>query len=28
VPIVHTGFQVMVALGTYLALVSRWAAWH
>jgi cytochrome bd ubiquinol oxidase subunit I len=27
VPIVHTGFQVMVALGTYLALVSLWVAW-
>lgn len=27
VPIVHTAFQVMVALGTYLALVSLWAAW-
>ena len=26
-PIVHTGFQVMVALGTYLALVSLWVAW-
>jgi cytochrome d ubiquinol oxidase subunit I len=27
VPIVHTAFQVMVALGSYLALVSLWAAW-
>jgi cytochrome d ubiquinol oxidase subunit I len=27
VPIVHTAFQLMVALGTYLALVSLWAAW-
>ena len=27
VPIVHTGFQVMVALGTYLALVSLWVFW-
>jgi cytochrome bd ubiquinol oxidase subunit I len=27
VPIVHTGFQVMVALGTYLALVSLWVLW-
>jgi cytochrome bd ubiquinol oxidase subunit I len=27
VPIVHTAFQIMVALGTYLALVSLWAAW-
>lgn len=27
VPIVHTAFQVMVALGTYLALVSLWAGW-
>ena len=26
-PIVHTGFQVMVALGTYLALVSLWVLW-
>jgi cytochrome d ubiquinol oxidase subunit I len=25
VPIVHTAFQVMVALGTYLAVVSVWA---
>jgi cytochrome bd ubiquinol oxidase subunit I len=25
--IMHTAFQVMVALGTYLALVSLWAAW-
>jgi cytochrome d ubiquinol oxidase subunit I len=27
VPIVHTAFQVMVALGTYLALLSLWIAW-
>ncbi len=27
VPIVHTAFQVMVGLGTYLALISVWAAW-
>src|SRR3954469_1086930 len=27
VPIVHTGFQVMVGLGTYMALVSLWVAW-
>ncbi len=27
VPIVHTAFQIMVALGTYLVLVSLWAAW-
>jgi cytochrome d ubiquinol oxidase subunit I len=27
VPIVHTAFQLMVALGTYLALVSLWAGW-
>ena len=27
VPIVHTAFQIMVALGTYLALISLWAAW-
>jgi len=27
VPIVHTAFQVMVALGTYLALVSLWVGW-
>jgi cytochrome d ubiquinol oxidase subunit I len=26
VPIVHTAFQIMVALGVYLALVSLWAA--
>jgi cytochrome d ubiquinol oxidase subunit I len=28
VPFVHLSFQVMVALGTYMALVSLWAAWH
>jgi len=28
VPIVHIAFQVMVALGTYMALVSLWALWH
>src|SRR5215217_749771 len=27
VPIVHTAFQVMVALGTYLALLSLWIGW-
>jgi cytochrome d ubiquinol oxidase subunit I len=27
VPIVHAAFQIMVALGTYLALVSLWVAW-
>ncbi|HEX9488410.1 MAG TPA: cytochrome ubiquinol oxidase subunit I, partial [Gemmatimonadales bacterium] len=27
VPAVHLAFQVMVALGTYLALVALWAAW-
>ncbi|HUF34877.1 MAG TPA: cytochrome ubiquinol oxidase subunit I, partial [Gemmatimonadales bacterium] len=27
VPIVHTAFQVMVALGTFLALLSVWIAW-
>jgi cytochrome d ubiquinol oxidase subunit I len=27
VPIVHIAFQVMVALGTYLVLVSIWAGW-
>jgi cytochrome d ubiquinol oxidase subunit I len=27
VPIVHTAFQIMVALGSYLALVSLWAGW-
>ena len=27
VPIVHMAFQVMVALGTYLALVSLWVGW-
>jgi cytochrome bd ubiquinol oxidase subunit I len=27
VPIVHTAFQIMVALGTYMALVSLWAGW-
>jgi cytochrome bd ubiquinol oxidase subunit I len=28
VAIVHTAFQIMVALGTYLALVSLWAGWR
>lgn len=28
VPAVHLAFQVMVALGTYLALVAVWAAWQ
>ena len=27
VPAVHVAFQVMVALGTYLALVSLWVGW-
>ena len=27
VPIVHVAFQIMVALGSYLALVSLWAGW-
>ncbi len=27
VPIVHTAFQIMVALGSYLALVSLWTGW-
>jgi cytochrome d ubiquinol oxidase subunit I len=27
VAIVHTAFQIMVGLGTYMALVSLWAAW-
>ena len=27
VPIVHIAFQIMVALGTYLALVSLWVGW-
>ena len=27
VPIVHTAFQIMVALGTFLALVSLWAGY-
>jgi cytochrome d ubiquinol oxidase subunit I len=27
VPIVHFAFQIMVALGTYLALVSLWVGW-
>jgi cytochrome d ubiquinol oxidase subunit I len=27
VPIVHVAFQVMVALGTYMAIVSLWVAW-
>ncbi|HEV7366695.1 MAG TPA: cytochrome ubiquinol oxidase subunit I [Gemmatimonadales bacterium] len=26
-PIVHFAFQIMVALGTYLAVVSLWAGW-
>ncbi len=28
VPAVHLAFQVMVALGTYLAFVAVWAAWQ
>jgi cytochrome bd ubiquinol oxidase subunit I len=27
VPIVHTAFQIMVALGSYLALLSLWVGW-
>jgi len=27
VPIVHIAFQIMVDIGTYMALVSLWAAW-
>ena len=27
VPIVHTAFQVMVGLGTFLALLSAWIVW-
>lgn len=27
VPAVHVSFQVMVALGTYMALIAAWAAW-
>jgi cytochrome d ubiquinol oxidase subunit I len=27
VPIVHAGFQIMVVLGTYLALLSLWVGW-
>jgi cytochrome d ubiquinol oxidase subunit I len=27
VPVVHIAFQVMVGLGTFLALVSAWVAW-
>ena len=27
VPLVHLSFDVMVALGTYMALVGLWAAW-
>jgi cytochrome bd ubiquinol oxidase subunit I len=27
IPIVHIAFQLMVALGTYLVLVSLWSAW-
>jgi cytochrome d ubiquinol oxidase subunit I len=27
VPIVHTAFQIMVALGSYLAVLSLWIAW-
>jgi cytochrome d ubiquinol oxidase subunit I len=28
VPAVHLAFQLMVALGTYLALVALWAGWR
>jgi len=27
VPVVHAAFQIMVTLGTYLALVALWAGW-
>jgi cytochrome bd ubiquinol oxidase subunit I len=27
IPVVHAAFQIMVGLGTYLALVSLWAGW-
>jgi cytochrome d ubiquinol oxidase subunit I len=27
VPVVHAAFQIMVALGTYMALVALWAGW-
>jgi cytochrome bd ubiquinol oxidase subunit I len=27
VPIVHLGFQIMVALGSYMAVVALWVAW-
>jgi cytochrome d ubiquinol oxidase subunit I len=27
VAIVHTAFQIMIALGTYMALVSLWVGW-
>jgi cytochrome d ubiquinol oxidase subunit I len=27
VPIVHTAFQIMVGLGTYMALLSVWVGW-
>jgi len=27
IPIVHAAFQIMVVLGSYLALVSLWAGW-
>jgi cytochrome bd ubiquinol oxidase subunit I len=28
VPIVHLAFQIMVALGTYMALLSLWVGWR
>ncbi len=28
VPIVHVAFQIMVALGSYMALVAAWVTWH
>jgi cytochrome d ubiquinol oxidase subunit I len=28
VAVVHVAFQIMVALGTYMALVSLWASWQ
>lgn len=28
VPVVHIAFQIMIALGTYMALVALWVAWR
>lgn len=28
VPVVHAAFQVMIALGTYMALVALWVGWR